>query len=365
MKSKTNTTIALKILISLIAIAILGTIGCSNGSSNPVTAGLEEPQAMTNPDLSDSAEAPGDLELAAARDAQITWYEYSESATEPNDDYTTAHQVYHAQAFNGYIDDDIDQNDYFKIAVCIIPATIYVHLDWDSDAWVNLYIYEEFDGVLTPVVYDNYDTASPKELFEYELPPGTYYVRVKGFEGIANYQIRFGVGRQLFETSNNSFSTPWDVTPGTLDGPVRSVISNSEDASDYMYFEVMEDDTRLVAELDWVGLAGTDLSLTLYNSSYGYVASIGGTAAPKTLVSPELSPGLYFLRVNAAANEAIYELDVDLSPILLPLDPGKWKIFEWRPWDPFPPDPPFRIDNPGCPMDPVEMPDLHVPMQFH
>ncbi len=365
MSKKTPANIALKLLISLIAVAFLGTIGCSSNSDNPVAAGLDAPLEMSAPAPFDAENGPGDLELAAVRSSQIVWYEYSESATEPNDDYTLAHPVYHAQAYNGYVDDDIDVDDYFRIDLSFVPASVYVQLSWTSDAWLNLYIYEEFDSVLTPVVYDNYDNPGPKELFEYQLDPGTYYIRVKAFEGLADYQIRFGIGRQYHEPANDTITgTTWNVTPPT-DGPVRSVISNTEDTNDYMIINVTDSNTRIVAELDWLGLYGTNLNMTLYDSCLSVVTSIAGTGTPKTLISGSLTPGTYYLRIQATAGEAIYELETEIQMVFLPIDPNKFKIFAWRPWDPFPPDPPFQIERPGCPMDPVDMEFPHIPMQFN
>jgi len=352
MNTRTLPNRLLNILISLIAVAVLGTLGCSSSSQNPVGTGFDTPQELTSSD-------PGSPSLDAdGRSAQILWYEYDEGSTEPNNTKDEAYQVFHAQLFNGDVDAETDQNDYFSINAFLVPTTIYVKLGWTTDAWLNLYVY---DSDLNPVAYNNMETGGPKELFCYELDPGWYYVRVKAFEGASDYRIKFGVGRQLYETANDSMDTTTWIIPdgGTGDEPYRSVVSETLDQNDYLQVQV-EEDEAVSATLDWVGLWGTDLNLYLYDSAHNPVVFSNGSACPEAFSSGILDAGTYYIRVRAASGEAIYELDVTVrEPIVI--DPGKFNQYKVPKWEP--PEPPVDIFD--FPFNPDEMRPLpEIPPQL-
>jgi len=359
MNTKLTATKTIKILICLIALAILGTIGCSSSSTNPVGTDFDNPQDPTaltsfDPQL-DSAEAPN----ADSREAQIFWFQNPELGTEPNNIPAQATTVFHAQAYNGHADSTTDVDDYYRINIAMFPASVYLYLSWTDTAWMNLYLYDE---ELNPVVYDNFETSGPKELFAYEIDPGVYYVRVKAFTGATDYQVRFGIGRQSYEPLNNSISTTtWNgVTVG--DAYIKSVLNQTEDSADYFIVEIPED-SQAMANVDWVGPYGTDLNLTFYHPTDGVVSHSGSSACPEGLATGHVTPGTYYLRVQATSGNAIYHLKVQIVPILLPLDPKLFELYEIP--DIFPPDPPWELDIPWID-DPYmfEDPGFAMPTQF-
>jgi len=326
MTTKTLSNRIINILISLIAIAVLGTISCSSSSMNPVGTGLDDTQEMTGNNLVSPTLDTQD------REAQILWYENPEGSTEPNDTPEQAYQVYHAQLFNGHADASTDVNDYFKIRVQLVPASISVKLGW-TDGSFNLYLYDED---LNPIEALNTAVGSPKEFFQYELEPGDYYVRVKCTWASGDYRIKFGIGRQVNEPSNDTIeTTTWNAVDPESD-IIRSVVSETEDQNDYFFVEV-EEGEYVSAKLDWVGLSGTNLNVYLYNADYSPIVYSNGSAWPEAFASEVLSAGTYYIRVKAFAGQAIYELEVSAREPLV-WDPGKFYYEQVSPWNP--PDPP-------------------------
>ena len=85
--------------------------------------------------------------------------------------------------YNGHVDEETDQNDYYYL-VLSQTGSLYVRLGWyNTDAFLNLYI--------NGVVYDNSENPSAKQLIGLDLPAGTYYVRVEASTAASDYWIRF------------------------------------------------------------------------------------------------------------------------------------------------------------------------------
>jgi hypothetical protein len=309
MNTKIISTNTLKILLASVLALVLGTIGCSGGASNPVTGdtGLE----ISNYNSKAEAEF---LTARGERDVQIVWTSEDEELLEPNDDTGDAIVVQHLDFYQGHVDQDTDQNDYYKIITFAPALDLYIKLGWLGDAWLNVYLY---NSGMEPVQYLNGDTGGPKTLYIEDLAPGVYYARVKAFEGTADYGIKFAGGTQVDETDNDDALTTnlsFDEDP---DGnKVYSIVDSGEDQNDYIKVILDEDNTRIQASLDWIATGTADLNLYLYDEDLNPIVFSNGGAKPEAISSGFLSSGTYFLRIKAQSGHAIYGLSVDFKPLL-------------------------------------------------
>jgi hypothetical protein len=263
----------------------------------------------------------------------ITWNHVNEAAIEPDNDQATAFQLGgNFNLINAHVDAASDQNDYFKI-VLSETSTIISTMTWTTpDAWMNLYIY---DSNIDPVTYDNMQTPSPKSLVAWQVPAGTYYLRVKALQGASDYQLKLASAGQVSETENDTLATtPWTLPLGT---DTISVIGASEDPVDYLQVNIPNNCKSATLTLDSFGPAGSNVDLQVYGPNGYLLMTSSASDTYESLSSDEVPSGTYVVAVKSISGRAIYMLnmkcEVDLK---IHIPEFKYKIPVWLGF----PDPP-------------------------
>ena len=320
MKSTLRTSKTLNILLSIAMISVLATIGCTAGGSNPVT-GEFDPMS-------------GDADTTTPRESQMYYWSADEATYEPNNTAGTGASVTSGNLFLGHADAVTDQNDYFQVTYGE-AFSLSIRLEWKSGAWMNIYLYNSAE---TLVGYLNAKTASPKVLNFYGLAPGTYYVRVKAFEGASDYTLGFLIGTNDHEPENNSMDTlTYNVSQ---DINLTSVINTTGDPDDYYKVQIPTGNFNFYLSLDWEGSTGTDMNLYLYNSAKALLQSSSGSSKPEKISAGWVTGGTFYIRAKAAAGKGIYQLHIRISePFSLPpwvsssipIDstPKTWDLAPW------------------------------------
>jgi len=340
-----------------VLLLILTATACTSAPSSQAPTAPAVPGELSS-DQPGRTVAPVD-ETSPERDSQIVWSATPEG--EPNDSTANAQYVTDFHYVDGTVDSGGDQNDYYYLGLDE-PGCIYAKLGWTNpDATLNLYLY---DSEVQPVDYDSTISGSPKDVYAWEAPSGTYYLRVKASWGASSYRLKVAALENIIEPENDTIETMDAALPIAFNTPWRSAANSELDQNDYykVYIDTQVAAGILDVNLDWFGPPDPNFNVYLYEEDYTPVAYSNGSAQPEVFTVMYPPEGTFYIRVKAFSGAGVYELTTKTHPVYI-FDPGKLYEYEYPPF-PWPDPGPVHdiLDKYGPEM--FETPLFDVPPQY-
>jgi len=222
---------------------------------------------------------------------------------EPNNSFALAEDlglVTGEQDFTGLSIDPEGDEDYYKFQTREQATTShyveihFAHVDGNLD--MRLYDVSQSLLAFSRTVTDN------ERIPLAQLPTGTYYVHVYGYEDETNdYDLTIVAPQEIAEDayeSNDSFADATDLGPVAGMQQVAGLTIHPADDEDYLQFEIGEGATSShYAEIHFAHVDG-DLDMRLYNSNRSRITTAQSVDDDETVELGGLDAGVYYLKVN-------------------------------------------------------------------
>lgn len=242
--------------------------------------------------------------------------------SESNNDFSTANTIAVGNTLNGRISSATD-TDMFKVQLSsklnanILLSNIPSGCDYD------LYLYDSNKNQIGV----SKKGSTSNENISTALTPGTYYIKVISYAGSSSsyYKLSITAG----STSPTPTPTPTPTTPPVHGGDMYEFNDTFSLATDMFEsgFTISEANIHPLGDVDYFKFnvstnvsalitiaapSGLSYRFAIYNSSYGYVTSGGGTSELRV----NLTPGTYYIKVYSTDSESVlpYRLNMTTTP---------------------------------------------------
>jgi DNA-binding beta-propeller fold protein YncE len=201
------------------------------------------------------------------------------------------------QTFTGSVSAGGTVSQKYTINVTDTSVPITASLDWATTS-ANLNLFLTAPGSSTAVAQATSKTTRPEQISYMPTVPGTYTLRVKAVSGGSAFSLDAGWGGEAAGTG---------LSPQTFSGTVDA----SGSVSKTFAITVTDASKPIQATLDWATpSANLNLFLTPPGTTTPAASATSKTAKPEQFTFPPAGPGIYKLRVKAAAGASAFTLDV-------------------------------------------------------